>query len=95
MKVLNLEKLHAFSRKHNQAKGALDAWHDEVKRESWKTTLDIRKRFNSADFLPNNRVIFNIKGNNYRLVVQVVYQAGMVIVEKVGTHAEYDRWRLK
>ncbi|EFT3194198.1 type II toxin-antitoxin system HigB family toxin, partial [Escherichia coli] len=51
--------------------------------------------FNSADFLPNNRVIFNIKGNNYRLVVQVVYQAGMVIVERVGTHAEYDKWRLK
>ncbi|EOR7631858.1 type II toxin-antitoxin system HigB family toxin, partial [Escherichia coli] len=44
---------------------------------------------------PNNRVIFNIKGNNYRLVVQVVYQAGMVIVERVGTHAEYDKWRLK
>lgn len=93
--VLNVEKLHSFSRKHNQAKGALDSWYDEVIRENWKTTQDIRNRFNSADFLPNNRVIFNIKGNNYRLVVQVVYQAGMVIVERVGTHAEYDKWRLK
>ncbi|EKD0838829.1 type II toxin-antitoxin system HigB family toxin, partial [Escherichia coli] len=74
---------------------ALDSWYDEVIRENWKTTQDIRNRFNSADFLPNNRVIFNIKGNNYRLVVQVVYQAGMVIVERVGTHAEYDKWRLK
>ncbi|HCO7922909.1 TPA: type II toxin-antitoxin system HigB family toxin [Escherichia coli] len=95
MKVLNVEKLHSFSRKHNQAKGALDSWYDEVIRENWKTTQDIRNRFNSADFLPDNRVIFNIKGNNYRLVVQVIYQAGIVIVEKVGTHAEYDKWRLK
>lgn len=95
MKVLNVEKLHSFSRKHNQAKGALDSWYDEVKRESWKCSHDIKKRFNAVDFLPDNRVIFDIKGNNYRLVVQVIYQAGMVIVEKVGTHAEYDRWRLK
>jgi len=95
MKVLNVEKLHSFSRKHNQAKGALDAWYDEVSRENWKTTQDIRNRYNSVDFLSGNRVIFDIRGNNYRLVVQVIYQAGTVIVENVGTHAEYDRWRLK
>ncbi|AWO80690.1 type II toxin-antitoxin system HigB family toxin [Serratia marcescens] len=95
MKVLNVDKLHSFSRKHNQAKGALDSWYDEVKRENWKSPHDIRKRFNTADFLPQNRVVFDIKGNNYRLVVQIVYQAGVVIVERVGTHAEYDRWRLR
>lgn len=95
MKVLNVEKLHSFSRKHNQAKGALDSWYDEVIREKWTTSQDIRNRYNSVDFLHDNRVIFNIKGNNYRLVVEVIYQAGMVIIERVGTHAEYDRWRLK
>lgn len=95
MKVLNIEKIHTFCRKHNQAKGALDSWYDEVTGEAWKTTQDIRNRYNSADFLPGNRVIFNIKGNNYRLVVEVIYKAGMVIIERVGTHAEYDRWRLK
>ena len=90
-----MEKIHTFCRKHNQAKGALDSWYDEVTGEAWKTTQDIRNRYNSADFLPGNRVIFNIKGNNYRLVVEVIYKAGMVIIERVGTHAEYDRWRLK
>lgn len=84
MKVLNVEKLHSFSRKHNQAKGALDSWYDEVTREKWTTSQDIRKRYNSVDFLHDNRVIFNIKGNNYRLVVEVIYQAGMVIIERVG-----------
>ncbi|AVW78060.1 TPA: type II toxin-antitoxin system HigB family toxin [Klebsiella pneumoniae] len=95
MKVLNVEKLHSFSRKHNQAKGALDSWYDEVKRDEWKTSQDIRDRYNSVSFLHDNIVIFNIKGNNYRLVVEVIYQAGIVIIERVGTHAEYDRWRLK
>lgn len=95
MKVLNVEKLHSFSRKHNQAKGALDAWYDEVSRQNWETSHDIRNRYNSVDFLGDNRVVFDIRGNNYRLVVQVIYKAGAVIVENVGTHAEYDRWRLK
>ena len=95
MKVLNVEKLHSCSRKHNQAKGALDSWYDEVKRDEWKTSQDIRDRYNSVSFLHDNIVIFNIKGNNYRLVVEVIYQAGIVIIERVGTHAEYDRWRLK
>lgn len=61
MKVLNVEKLHSFSRKHNQAKGALDSWYDEVKRDEWKTSQDIRDRYNSVSFLHDNRVIFNIK----------------------------------
>lgn len=95
MKVINLEKLHSFSRKHSQAKGALDSWHDEVKRANWATPQDIRNRFNSVDFLSDRRVIFNIKGNNYRLVVQVIYQAETVIIVDVGTHAEYNRWKLK
>jgi len=95
MKVRGLEKLHEFSEKHNQVKGALEAWYDEVCRCSWKVPQDIKNRYPSADFLANNRVIFNIKGNNYRLVVQVVYIAGVVVIDRVGTHAEYDKWRLK
>ncbi|HDL7646078.1 TPA: type II toxin-antitoxin system HigB family toxin [Yersinia enterocolitica] len=94
MDVRGLDKLDAFCKAHNQAKGALDAWHDEVKRSSWKTPQDIKNNFASASFLSNRRVVFNIKGNHYRLVVQVIFVAGVVIVDKVGTHAEYDKWRL-
>lgn len=94
MKVRGVELLRDFSKKHNQAKGALDAWHQEVCQADWKSPQDIKDRYRSADFRPNNRVIFDIKGNNYRLVVHVIYRAGTVIVEKVGTHSEYDKWSL-
>ncbi|WP_439037948.1 type II toxin-antitoxin system HigB family toxin [Enterobacter hormaechei] len=94
MIVIGLEELQRFIKKHNQAKGPLEAWYDEACRAKWKTPQDIKNRFSHADFRPNNRVIFNIKGNDYRLVVQVVFVAGTVIVEQVGTHAEYDKWRL-
>ena len=94
MKVRGLEELHKFIKKHNQAKGSLEAWHDEVCRANWKTPQDIKDKYNHVDFRPKNRVIFNIKGNDYRLVVQVIYIAGVVVIEKIGTHAEYDRWRL-
>lgn len=94
MKVRGLEKIVEFYERHAQAKGALEAWHDEVKRSDWKTSHDIKKRYASADFLGGNRVVFNIKGNHFRLVVQVIYVAGTVIIDRIGTHAEYDKWRL-
>lgn len=94
MKVIGIERIDKFIKKHNQAKGPLEAWYDEVKRSSWKTSQDIRARFNHVDFRPQNRVIFDIKGNDYRLVVHVIYVAGVVVIEKIGTHAEYNRWRL-
>ncbi|OFZ69470.1 MAG: addiction module toxin RelE [Betaproteobacteria bacterium RBG_16_58_11] len=91
MRILGLPLIEAFKKKHADVRGALDAWRKEVERETWHTTQDIKKRYPSADFLAENRVIFNIKGNSYRLVVKVRYQGGMVLVEWVGTHAEYDK----
>jgi len=93
MRVLGRDKLDAFGREHARAKKALDAWFQEAKNSTWKTTQDIKNRYRSADFLANNRVIFNIKGNHYRLVVKVHYQNGIVVIEWVGTHAEYDKKR--
>ncbi|MFT4271224.1 MAG: type II toxin-antitoxin system HigB family toxin [Pantoea sp.] len=94
MDVRGIEKIHEFCKKHNQALGPLEAWNEEVSKAEWKTSHDIKRRYPSADFLSNNRVIFNIKGNDYRLVVQVVYVAGVVVIQQIGTHAEYDKWRL-
>ncbi len=94
MDVRGLKLIYDFCKKHNQAKGSLMAWKDEVTRAEWQTSQDIKNRYASADFLADNRVIFNIKGNNYRLVVEVIYVAGVVIVKRIGTHAEYDKWRL-
>lgn len=91
MKVLGRDKLIKFSKKHANAKTALDAWFGEADRANWKSGHDIKARYSSADFLANNCVIFNIKGNHYRLVVKVRFQAGVVVIEWVGTHAEYDK----
>lgn len=93
MRILGLPMLEAFKLGHATARGPLDAWRDEVSRENWQTSQDIKRRYRSADFLDDNRVIFNIKGNTYRLVVQVRYQNGLVVVEWVGTHAEYSKKR--
>ena len=91
MKILGRDKLIQFSRKHAHAKKALDAWFDEVEQSAWRRPQDIKASYPSADFLADNRVIFNIKGNHYRLVVKVRYQNGLVVIEWVGTHAAYDK----
>ncbi|WP_293267693.1 type II toxin-antitoxin system HigB family toxin [Neptunomonas sp.] len=93
MKISGRNILSDFSKKHASAKTALDSWFAEADKADWKIPQDIKNRYASADFLADNRVIFNIKGNNYRLVVKVRYQNGIVRIEWVGTHAEYDKKR--
>ncbi len=93
MKVLGKPIIDAFSRKHADASGALRAWVQEVEFETttWKDSHDIKARYSSASFLSDNVVIFNIKGNKYRLEVRVKYVLGVVRVLDVNTHAEYDK----
>jgi mRNA interferase HigB len=93
MKILGRDKLVSFSCKHADAKRALDVWFYEVEAADWQAPQDIKNRYSSASFLEGNRVIFNIKGNHYRLVVKVRYENGIVVIEWVGTHAEYDKKR--
>jgi mRNA interferase HigB len=73
------------------SKGGLQSWHDEVVKASWKTPQDIKAQYSNASFCGNNRVVFNIAGNKYRLVVEMQYRAGIVWVKFVGTHARYDQ----
>lgn len=91
MKVLGRNILDKFCKKHGNANRVISAWLLEVETARWNSPQDIKDRFHSADFLSQNRVIFNIKGNHYRLVVEVRYQNGIVVVDWVGTHAEYDK----
>jgi len=91
MKLLGLPKLEKFQRKHADASGPLEAWRADVETAQWGGPQDIKNRYNSASFLGDNRVIFNIKGNTYRLVVKVKYERDIVVIEWIGTHAEYDK----
>lgn len=82
-------------KKHAPACGPLSAWLAEAESSAWATPQDIKNRYRSADFLSSNRVVFNIGGNKYRLVVMVRYVGGIVLIDRVGTHAEYNRWKLE
>jgi mRNA interferase HigB len=94
MQLLGLIKLDAFKKSHADSRGPLDAWQAEVQAAQWSGPQDVKNRYPSASFLADNRVIFNIKGNTYRLVVKARYQNGIMLIEWVGTHADYDKLKL-
>jgi mRNA interferase HigB len=91
MRIIALGQLREFWRKHPPSELPLRTWHAEASRADWKSPADIKTAYRNASFLPNNRVVFNIKGNDYRLIVAVHYNRGMMFIRFVGTHAEYDR----
>jgi len=80
-----------FWDRHPQAKGALEAWHQEVARAEWAHPLAVKAQFRSATLLRDNRVVFNIAGNKYRLVVKINYPFRIVYVRFIGSHQEYDQ----
>lgn len=92
MKLVGRKKLKAFADKYSDSRPWLEAWIAEVRGAQWAKPQDIKDRYRSASFLPDNRVIFNVKGNLYRMEVQIAYRAGIVAVKRIGTHAEYQRW---
>ena len=73
------------------ARGPLHSWHEEALRAKWRRLQDIKDQFASASICGNDRVVFNVGGNKYWLVVEVQYQAGIVWVKFIGTHVQYDR----
>ncbi len=93
MRVIGLPVLEEFARRHADAKGRIQTWVAEVQAAHWTSPNDVRARYPHASFLKGNRVICNIKGNDYRLCAVVGYQSQIVRVELIWTHAEYDRWK--
>lgn len=91
MRLLTLKTIRLFWEKHADAESSLRAWVKRVRRAEWNSFNDVKKTFGSADVLPGNREVFNIKGNHYRIVVTVHYNTGFVFVRFIGTHAEYDK----
>ncbi len=91
MRVVGLKLLKDFQEKHADSKNALESWFYEAKNADWKSFMDVKSRYASASNIGNSRVVFNIRGNKYRLVVKFNYRAGLAAIRFVGTHAEYDR----
>ena len=72
-------------------KAALDAWISEVHKARWRSTAEVRRRYATASVVNAERIVFNVKGNAYRLVVAVDFEMGIVWIKWIGTHKEYDR----
>lgn len=89
MNVIARKRLVAFWRSHPHARGPLAAWFSELRKAKWSGTADIRSRYPSASLGEKDRIVFNIGGNKYGLVVR--YRAPVVFIRFVGTHAEYER----
>lgn len=91
MRIIALSTLRAFWAKHPDAEIPLRSWHALASRAHWKTPADIKAAYRNASFVADRRVVFNIKGNDYRLVVAVRYDRGLMYVRFVGSHRQYDR----
>ncbi len=92
MRLFNRKTLQDFWATHQDAEQPLKAWFAEVENASWQTPQDVKQRYRSADFLSNDRVVFNIGGNKYRLIVHVRYSPLFAVyIRFLGTHEEYDK----
>jgi mRNA interferase HigB len=92
MKVVGRKHLDDFATRHADVRSQIDAWRCEVEEAKWASPNDIKARFASASFLADNRVVFNLKGNKYRLDTKVSYKSQVVLIMRIGTHAEYKNW---
>lgn len=91
MRIISRKSLREFWEQHPDARQPLQAWYEDAKRAEWHSPAEIKNVYRNASFLADNRVVFNIKGNSYRLIVVVLYAHGMVYIRFVGTHQDYDR----
>lgn len=91
MRVISVKRLKDFWAKHPSSRSQLEVWYAEVKKSKWRSPGDIIKRYKTASELKNNRVVFRIKGNEYRLVAAIRYDMQIVFVRFIGTHSEYDK----
>ena len=90
MKIIAVKALREFWEKFPGAEQPLKAWIDEVRKALWTQPADIKNNYRNASILKNRRVVFNIKGNAYRVVVSVAYRFGAVYIKFIGTHEQYD-----
>jgi mRNA interferase HigB len=90
MRIIAVSCLRTFWEENPETEQPLKSWVDEVKKVVWDQPVDIKDKYRNASILKNRKVVFNIKGNDYRLVVSVAYRFQAVYVKFIGTHAEYD-----
>lgn len=91
MRIIARSCLRAFAERYPDSKAQLDAWWAEAKRADWKNPSDVKAQYRSASILKGGRVVFNICGNKYRLIVKIEYEMSIGYIRFIGTHEEYDQ----
>ena len=95
MRIIARSTLIDFWKDHSESEQPLKSWFDEIQNALWKTPNQLKSQFKNASVITKKRVVFNIKGNNYRLVVDIEFRIGIVFVVWIGTHKEYDKINVK
>ena len=90
VRIIAKKKLRDFWKRRADCEQPLKAWHKEATHLEWRTPADVQRLYPSASILPNDSVVFNIKGNTYRLVVAIRYEFHIVYIRFIGTHSQYD-----
>lgn len=90
MRIIARSTLREFWEVHAEVESALRAWIDDVAHADWQSPADVKSIYANASIIANNRVVFNVKGNKYRLIVHVRYDISIIFIRFIGTHREYD-----
>lgn len=90
MRIISFATIRDFILKHADSDVSLREWYKKTEKADWSCFTDVKQTFNSADYVGNDRFVFNIKGNDYRLVAMILFAAKKVFIRWIGTHKEYD-----
>jgi len=91
LRVISIKILREFWIKHNDCEQQLKSWYRETEKAKWKNLNELKSEYPTVSILENSRVVFNIKGNKYRLIVKINFQYQIIWLRFIGTHAEYDK----
>lgn len=91
MRIIARKALRDFWERHPDAEEALKAWYQDAQHATWASPNDIRQTYATASMIAHNRVVFNIRGNKYRLIVAINYEFSIIYIRFIGTHKEYDQ----
>jgi mRNA interferase HigB len=95
MRIVTFRAIKDFIEKDANSSIALYEWYHKVNRANWNNLLELKKDFNSIEYVGNERYFFNIKGNHYRIVCIIIFNSKKVYIRFIGTYAEYNKFRLK
>ncbi len=94
MRLLGKPTLHDFKEKHADAQQQIDSWEKEVEEAEWETPNELKCRYPKASILKDRHIVFDLCKNKYRLLVQINYKNQIILIKKIGTHKEYDKWNI-